>query len=198
MTQREILSVRAPLLAFALAGLFAGCQSTGPTASSLSASATAFSASDAAFIKKSGTGKIAGHAFWRDGKGGVVNAAGEIVRLVPATAYAKERFATLYKGGRSVPVNMVAQVDSDPAYAEYTRTTRAESSGRFEFEGVAPGTYFVATQIAWKDKDSYLHFKFGAYNNVQRVGQDGGAFYETVTVTGKEDKPIKLVLTNDR
>ncbi len=136
MTQREILSVRAPLLAFALAGLFAGCQSTGPTASSLSASATAFSASDAAFIKKSGTGKIAGHAFWRDGKGGVVNAAGEIVRLVPATAYAKERFATLYKGGRSVPVNMVAQVDSDPAYAEYTRTTRAESSGRFEFEGV--------------------------------------------------------------
>lgn len=30
------------------------------------------------------------------------------------------------------------------------------------------------------------------------VGQAGGAMFETVNVTGKEEKPIKLVLTNDR
>ena len=173
-----------------------GCQSTAsPT---VVASATPFNAADAAFIKKSGTAKIAGHAFWRDGEGGTVNAAGELIRLVPATSYSRERFAALYKGGRSINAGAIAQAGSDPAYAEYTRTTRAESTGRFEFDALAPGTYFVTAQIVWKDKHQQLKFQYGIYSNVQKIGQDGGAMYETVTVTGKETTPIKLVLTNDR
>jgi hypothetical protein len=176
--------------------VLAGCQSMSrPTQV---ATASAFDPGEAAFIKKSGTAKIEGHAFWRTGEGGTTDAGGEIVRLVPATAYARERFATLYRGGRSINASSIPQVEVDPAYADYTRTTRAESNGRFQFDNVAPGTYFVTTQIVWKDKHQYMHFQYGVYHNIQRVGQDGGSMFETVTVTGKDKETIKLVLTNDR
>ena len=180
--------------ALACALALAGCQSVQsppPTVSS-------FDAAEAAFIKKKGETKIEGHAFWRDDKGGTTNAAGEIVRLVPVTAYSRERFAALYRGQRSIPANQIAQAGSDPQYADYTRTTRAESSGRFEFENVAPGEYFVASQVRYKDKDAFFHLQSGIYNQYMRTGNDGGAMFETVTVTGKEEKAIKLVLTNDR
>lgn len=184
-------------MAAALAAALAGCRSTSEPAASSQMSA-AFDPTEAAYIKKTGTTTISGHAFWRDDKGGAINAAGEIIRLVPATAYARQRFAVLYWGQRSVPASQIPQATPDPKYADYTRTVRAESSGRFEFEGVAPGEYFVTAQVRYKDKDQFVHIQGGAYNNYLRVGEDGGAMFDRVTVTGKEDKPIKLVLTNDR
>lgn len=180
-------------LAIALAGCAPALERPQPAAV-----AATFDPAAAAYIKKKGETAIHGHAFWRDDKGGTVSAAGEIIRLVPATAYARQRFAALYKGGRSLPANEVPNVDPDPAYAEYTRTTRAESTGRFEFENVAPGVYFVTAQVRYRDKESYLQVNAGMFHSRIRTGNDGGAMFDTVTVTGKEDKPIKLVLTNDR
>lgn len=166
-----------------MAGLaLAGCQST--QSPSVVATKASFDNREAAFIKKRGEGKIAGHAFWRTTDGGTQNASGEIIRLVPVTAYSRERFSALYAGRRSVPAGSIPKVDADPAYADYTRTTRAESSGRFEFGDVAPGDYYVTAQVVWKDKKAFV--------------SQGGAMFDVVTVTGKEDGPIKLVLTNDR
>lgn len=183
------------LLCFAALAL-AGCQSVRePSPGVVTAS---FDPVEAAFIKKAGTGKIDGHAFWRDGEGGTINAAGEIIRLVPATAYARERFAALYGGGRTVAASAIRQMPADPTYEGYTRTTRAESNGRFTFDNLAPGTYYVTSQIVFRDKHQYMHFQSGIYHNVQKVGSDGGAMFETVTITGKEKDAVKLVLTNDR
>lgn len=174
----------------------AGCRSTPETAATLSAAG--FDPGEAAYIKKNGAGSIQGHAFWRDDNGGTVNASGEIIRLVPATAYARQRFAVLYKGRRSLPANEIPRVDVDPQYAEFTRTTRAGSSGRFEFDNIAPGVYFVTGQVRYRDKDAYVKMNAGAYRQKLHTGNDGGAMFDTVTVTGKEERPIKLVLTNDR
>lgn len=187
-----------PVLVLLAALVVAGCQSTATPGPDAAQPRAPFDAQAAAYIKKSGATTIAGHAFWRDDNGGVVNAAGEIIRLVPATAYARERFAVLYRGGRSIAANQIPQTSPDPQYADFTRTTRAESSGRFEFENVAPGAYFVTAQVRYRDKDEVVRFRAGAYSAVHRVGQDGGAMFESVTVTGREDKPIKLVVTNDR
>jgi hypothetical protein len=162
--------------------LAAGCRSSQPSAPL--ATATPFDAKEASFIKTKGETKVSGHAFWRSSDGGTQNAAGEIVRLVPATAYSRERFGTLYGGKHSINAGEVPHTDPDAAYADYTRTTRAESNGRFEFENVAAGTYFVTTQVTWKDKHKFA--------------QQGGSMYDTLTVTGKEDDAIKLVLTNDK
>lgn len=102
----------------------AGCRSTSETAAPV-ATVAAFDPAEAGYIKKPGKISIHGHAFWRDDEGGTVNAAGEIIRLVPATKYARERFAVLYKGQRSLSIGQIPHVDVDPQYADYTRTARA-------------------------------------------------------------------------
>ena len=191
--------MRGLFVVVAAALALAGCRSTPETASL--ATAAAFDSNEAAFIKKTGKTSIHGHAFWRDDKGGVTNAAGEIIRLVPATKYARERFAALYKGQRSLPANQIPRVDVDPQYADYTRTARAESTGRFEFENVAPGAYFVTAQVRYKETEPAGRRRLavgGMLGKALGVGQAGGAMFETVIVSGKEEKPIKLVVTNDR
>lgn len=142
----------------------------------------AFSVEEAAFIRKTGTTVITGHAFRTKPSGVVVNAAGQLVRLVPATAYARERFANFYGTRKFVPHRDYPRDDNpDPAYGEYTRTTKAESNGRFVFEKVAPGDYFVTTQVIWGDEDA--------------LSREGGSVYDSVTVTGKETQPLHLILS---
>lgn len=142
----------------------------------------AFSVEEAAFIKKSGTTTVTGHAFRTKPSGVVVNAAGEVVRLIPATAYARERFQNLYGASKYVPHRAYPRSDyPDPAYAEYTRTTKTESNGRFVFEKVAPGEYLVTTQIIWGDEDALF--------------REGGLVYDSVTVTGKETQPVHVILS---
>ena len=162
--------------AAALAGaITAGCVVRPPAT-------VAFSTEEAAFIKKGGTGVITGHAFRTKPSGSVVNAAGQVVTLVPATAFARERFTNLYGGGKYVPHHAYPLPDEvDPAYAEYSRATKAESNGRFVFDNVAPGTYFVTTQVLWGDEYA--------------CSREGGLVYDSVTLTGKETKPVDVILS---
>lgn len=159
-----------------LAAALAGCRST--DAVTISAN---FDPKEAAHVKQTGATRIDGHAFLKLPSGKPIFAVGETVRLIPATAYARERFQKLYGGAKYVAAkDYPAQVPADPAYGDYMRVTKSESSGRFSFETVAPGTYFVSTAVVWKPEGEFL--------------PRGGAVYEMVTVTGKEDKPIKLIL----
>ena len=160
-----------------LALLVAGCQTPEPVRV-----AAKFDPAEAEIIRKTGEARIDGHAFLKKPNGYVMNAAGEKVWLIPATAYARERMAALYKGQKFAPAGSIAgQNGTDPRYAEFTRSTKAESSGRFSFDKVAPGAYFIATTITWKDSENDVFAR-------------GGSVYETVTVTGKEDKTIKVIV----
>ena len=143
---------------------------------------SSFDPKAAEFINKQGEGRIDGHAFFKKPNGYVMNAAGEVVWLIPATPYAKERMTRLYGGKKFMPANAINRAETtDPKFYEYTRKTKAESTGRFSFDKVAPGDYFLATNVTWKD-------------NENDVFSRGGAIYETVTVTGKEDKIIRVVV----
>ena len=51
-----------------------------------------------------------------------------------------------------MPAWQIPKIEADPEYASYTRTTTSDSNGRFTFENVAPGKYYVATQIMWRPK----------------------------------------------
>ncbi len=144
----------------------------------------AFSADEAAFIRKSGTGTITGHAFRTKASGVVVNAAGQVVRLIPATAFARERFANLYGRGKYIPHAAYPREDAvDAAYSDYTRTTKAEANGRFTFDKVAPGTYYLTTQVIWGDEAAF--------------SREGGSVYDTVTLTGKETEPVHVILSGN-
>ena len=166
------------MLSLAMALALAGCQSSAP----IVAINSSFDPAAAAYVKKRGEGTIEGHAFLREKAGGTVNAAGEVVRLIPATAYARERFAKLYGERKFVPVSAYPKAqETDPRYADYIRTTKAESTGKFSFDHVAPGSYFISTQVTWE--------KSGA------TSPEGGALYETVTLTGKEDEAVQVVVS---
>lgn len=170
--------MRSIVIAAALATALAGCQTSRPAAT------VAFSAEEAAFIRKPGTGVITGHAFRTRPSGTVVNAAGQVVRLVPATAFARERFANLYGNRKYIPHGAYPRDDAvDAAYAEHTRTTKAEANGHFGFDKVAPGTYFVTTQVVWGDESAF--------------SREGGSVYDIVTLTGRETEPVDLILSGN-
>jgi hypothetical protein len=157
-----------------IATALAGCQTTAEAP-------VRFDATAAAFIHQQGNARIDGHAFYRAETGRVIFAAGEHVWLVPVTAYSQARFAQLYGNSKYARAQFFPAASNDPDYAKYTRSTKAESNGRFSFERVAPGEYFVSTSVTWTPEGSVL--------------QSGGAIYERVTVTGKEQGPIKVIVS---
>lgn len=151
-----------------------GCHSTVQTQSR-------FDPNEAAFIKAQGKGVISGHAFLKRSTGVNVYASGEVVRLTPVTAYSRERFALFYGAGKFIPAGRIPKVEVDPVYADHTRTTKADHMGRFSFEKVAPGRYFVSSQVVWRERGEYL--------------PAGGAMFEEVAVTGKESGDVEVVLS---
>jgi hypothetical protein len=166
---RSYLARLVPLLAVAISATLAFAQE--PT----------FDPTAAAFIHKEGKATIEGHAFLRRPDNAVENAVGQTVRLIPATPYSEARFAQFYKGKRFLPAWQVPKIEADPEYASYTRTTTSDSNGRFTFENVAPGKYYVPTQIMWRPKGN--------------IFSEGGALYDIVTVPGKDTKKVKFILT---
>jgi hypothetical protein len=141
----------------------------------------AFDPKAAAFIHADGKTTIDGHAFLRRPDNAVENAVGQTIRLIPVTPYSQARFAQFYNGKKFLPAWQVPKIEADPEYASYTRTTTSDSNGRFEFTNVAPGKYYVATQILWRPKGNLF--------------SEGGALYDMVTVPNKETKKVKFILT---
>lgn len=172
--------MRELILGLACLALVSACNSASPDSALMNAP---FDPSQAAYIKKPGSATIEGHAFLKDKGGSVKVAAGEIVRLIPATSFARTRFAHYYGGSKFVSARSIPKIAPDPDYAEYTRTTKSESNGRFSFDRVAPGSYFVATQLFWENGNDFF--------------KQGGAFYEEVNVTGRETDAIRVVLSGN-
>jgi hypothetical protein len=143
-----------------------GCQ-LGPTASI----GTRFDPRAAAYIQKPGKGRIEGQAFLRRDQGRLVTAAGERVFLIPATAYAVERFERMFGGDRRSYYGSAVE-DPPPEYLTYRKETKVDMSGRFSFESLAPGRYIVATRVFWTEPKSFF--------------THGGAMYDVVDVKGEE------------
>ena len=149
-------------LAFGLAS----CQ-LGPTQSI----GTAFDSKAAEYINKSGTGRIEGQAFLRRDFGRLVTAAGERVFLIPATAYAVERFGKMFDGSHRAYYGTSVE-DPPEDYYKYRRETKVDMTGKFTFENVPAGRFIVATRIFWTEPKSFF--------------THGGAVYDTVDVKDDE------------
>ncbi len=143
--------------------------------------AVPFDTRSAEYINSTGMGKIEAHAFYRDEKGKIIYAAGENAYLIPVTAYAEQRFFQIYGKAKYAQIRNLPWTDADPEFRKYMRSTKAESNGRFTFDRVAPGEYFIATAISWRPENSFT--------------MRGAALYERVSLTGKESEPVKLVIS---
>lgn len=138
-----------------------------------------FDPREAAFIHKRGDGRIEGQAFLVLPNGQTRLAAGEVVRLVPATAYARARFSQLYGDRKFVRARDIPQAVPHPDYVAHTRTTTSTSSGRFRFDDLAPGDYIVVTQKIYQSEANLL--------------PEGGAMYEKVRINGGETARVVIV-----
>jgi hypothetical protein len=131
----------------------------------------AFDLNAAAYASKPGTGRVDGQAFLRRDYGRLVTAAGERVFLIPATAYAVERFNRMFDGDRrSYFGNEVEPPPED--YYRHRRETKVDMTGKFSFENVPPGRYIVATRVFWTEPRSFF--------------THGGAMYDIIDVRNDE------------
>lgn len=95
-----------------------------------------------------GTGSISGQAFVKTRGGDVKYGAGNIVYLNPVTSYSTEWFE------HAVLQEQVATA-ADERARKYCKEVRADGEGRFEFESLPAGEYYLACTIAWEVAGPY-------------------------------------------
>jgi len=98
-----------------------------------------------------GTATITGQAFAKTRGGDVKVAAGEIVYLIPGTAYESEQAKFEHDFASAIEAGFVSIT---PAFAsealEFRREARADAEGRFRFDRIPAGKWLVECEIFWE------------------------------------------------
>jgi hypothetical protein len=136
---------------------------------------TPFDPQEASFIKQAGTSTISGQGFLRTMVGEVRYAAGSEVFLIPATKYSTERIGQIYGNSKCALFGKNFKND-DPSYREFTKSTKANGEGRFQFSGLSAGEYFVVTSVYWQIPGRYI--------------PEGCGIYEFVKIASGENKEV--------
>jgi hypothetical protein len=133
-----------------------------------------------------GKNSIKGSALMRQVNGGVVTCAGQVIQLIPATAYAQERMRYLYgndtRGFRNAFVSQMNPDPfeyTDPAYAQITKMGTCDAQGFFKFEKLSDGEFFLISRITWKA-------------NPNSFSDEGGFMMRKVKLSGGEQ--VELVM----
>jgi hypothetical protein len=154
-----------------VASLLLGCAHRTPAPTFLPA--TEISEAEYLPYSVSGTNVLAGQAFLSQKGGGVVKAAGRTVTLDPATDTTGSNW--WLQAGRKWTTRYM--LPNSPTARKLRRTTIADADGRFKFEGLPPGSYYVRTEITW---------------DVPYHGPQGGLVGKQVTVGPGESTSVIL------
>jgi hypothetical protein len=119
-----------------------------------------------------GTARICGVAYIKTQRREFKYGAGNETYLNPVTSYSTEWYTESVIGGRSL-------TKANPKVLAYNRATRADSDGRFCFENVPSGDYYLTCPVEWV---------YGANSAIQ-----GGMAYAQVAV--KDGETVNAVLT---
>lgn len=125
-----------------------------------------------------GSCAIEGQAFLKTRAGDVKYGAGNDVWLNPVTTYSREWFE------RNV-IGHEALEPADPRVERYARKTVADGEGRFRFEKLPPGEYYIACWIVWEYVEAGMNTAF--------LMPTGGAAHTQVKV--REGETVKVVVT---
>jgi hypothetical protein len=99
---------------------------------------------------REGANTVKGNAFIDQQGGGTATCAGQTVYLIPATAYAKQRMQAIYKNTeRGVAAARIYYrfIPDPPEYRALMRTSKCDSNGKFVFERVSDGEFFIVVLI---------------------------------------------------
>lgn len=167
------------LLAMALTGCFIP---PGPAAPAVELQ-NPFDASAIAWSERPGESLVQGTALLRTRGGEVRTCAALDAALIPASDHAKERMAHLYgslRGGFN-PAGRAGRhprFDPDPSgFYRSVRITKCDAQGRFEFEGIAAGDWYVEAIVTWE---------------APGAGLQGGSLMRLVHVEAGQDTKVLL------
>lgn len=139
-----------------------------------------------------GKNTITGSAFLKQVDGRIQKCSGSLVFLVPATEFAKKRMNTLYAMNqegfyvhmpKSLKFKTVKETDEEK-YWTLMRKTICDIDGKFEFENVHDGSFFILSNVVWG-------VVVDQYGN---ISSQGGPVMLPVSVKGGETK--KVVVTH--
>lgn len=156
-------------------GLLMGCVAVNP------ASFPTFDPKEVAWSEGKGPNHITGTAVLKLPDGQTRTCRPYTVIATPDSELARARLTALYgttgRGHRDANAPQVC-LPSDPAYAQTQRTASCDDQGRFRFDHLPDGTWYIAVPVVWQNK----------------VGEPfhGGTFLERVTLEGGETKQVTL------
>jgi hypothetical protein len=93
---------------------------------------------------KEGTAVVTGQAFLRQQGGAVVRCSGEPVLIFPATPFFNEVFS-IWRAGQRPKLDF----SLDPRMQKIARKGTCDADGKFKFEKLPNGKWYVMTQVRW-------------------------------------------------
>ncbi len=108
----------------------------------------AYNESDHAAWMASGTAEISGEGFIRRPNARLARCSGGRVRLAPASPYFREWVQINRRGGNAANGAQLVE-----AHKKAVRVTQCNMQGRFSFENLPAGKWFVLTQITFDSED---------------------------------------------
>jgi|APCry1669189534_1035231.scaffolds.fasta_scaffold89604_2 hypothetical protein len=141
-----------------------------------------FSVEEAKYIQQNGTTTIEGHLFIQHFPK-PISGAGEIVRLIPVTAYSKAWIEDMFGNLKYVSYILAPKIDIDANFEKYTRTTKTETDGRFTFTNVPAGHYYIQSQVTWRKDTSII--------------TEGKLVYDDIDINGHETDAVKVILSGN-
>lgn len=181
-------SRHALLLGLGLLAVIAGCaswrelnsgHSTAVQAGKAPSSRTAhFVPEEYAPYSGAGDAVITGQAFTKNSRGDVKFGAGDTVTLEPITSYSKEWWQRTALRGEDLEA-------ADPRASAFTRVATADAEGRFKFDELPAGEYYVDCRITWEARSSTLKDAYMETQGVcvgKRIHVDTGESVDAVLV----------------
>lgn len=147
---------------------------------------TAFDPAAVAWAQGAGENLVEGTALLRTRGGEVRTCAALDVGLIPVTLHSRERIVHIYGNTRSGfnPAGVVGRhprfSNDDPRFYKHIRKAKCDAEGRFEFDDVPDGEWFVEAIVSW---EAPLH------------GKQGGSLMQLVRVSDGETR--RLVMTGE-
>lgn len=113
-----------------------------------------------------GSGVVKGYAFFHAWTGRTYTAGGDWVDLFPVTPYAQARMQAIYGSNKRRFYTVFGGPPAgDPDYHALRRRTKADIHGRFKFEDVKPGRWYVIASVGWERGDEA--YRVGVYEEIE-------------------------------